>query len=187
MSSTAGPDPRRSSSPRARPQFFMTILDVSIVNVALPVDPDVAGRVGGPAVGAHGLHGSAFGTNKTSGGAPRLGQPLRPLELDRLLIGHTAVGLCVSPAHYQSSQRFELPTSGTQWFPGAAASVSPVRRLGMDTCCSDRALADACGLVDLRLHGFDAAGAVTITSGLALLVYTISKAPCAGRPAPIGL
>jgi EmrB/QacA subfamily drug resistance transporter len=30
------------------------------------------------------------------------------------------------------------------------------------------------------LHGFDAAGAVTITSGLALLVYAISKAPSVG-------
>ena len=39
------------------------------------------------------------------------------------------------------------------------------------------------------LSGFDAAGAVTVTGGLALLVYAVSKAPTsAGRPAAtIGL
>ena len=205
--------------------FFMTILDVSIVNVALPSIQNVAARQESTLQWVISRTRSRSAASCSSAAAPPTcsdaagsscsGWPLRAASLVCGLAGSIAVlivartvqgvgAAIVSPAdaldHHDDLRRGlgaqqgarHLGRDGRQRRRGRRAlrrHPHEVRSAGngssSSTCRSGVVLApDAPDRAREPhrpgLRGFDAGGAVTITAGLALLVYAISKAPDVG-------
>ncbi len=224
--SAAGPDPRRwQALALVCVAFFMTVLDVSIVNVALP-SIERSLHVGDTTVQwvliAYTI---AFGGLLLLGGraADLLGRRLMFIvgvalfsaaslvcglagSIGVLVAARTVQGLgaaIVSPATLaiitttfeEGAERNKaLGIWGAMGGSGAAAGVLfggiLVKYLGWEWIFFVNVPVGALVLALTRpivresraegVRGFDAGGAVTVTGGLALLVYAISKAPTVG-------